>query len=93
MAPTIVVLHEGLGSVCTWRNFRQQLTEATGAGVFTYSRPAHGHSTSITLSLWRKPNVVAGWKLPLLPVLAMRLIKTTWSLTFKSIADFARSIL
>jgi pimeloyl-ACP methyl ester carboxylesterase len=49
MAPTIVMLHEGLGSVSTWRDFPQQLTEATGAGVFAYSRPAHGHSSSIKL--------------------------------------------
>ena len=49
VAPTIVMLHEGLGSVSTWRDFPQQLTEATGAGVFAYSRPAHGHSSSIIL--------------------------------------------
>ena len=30
VAPTIVMLHEGLGSVSTWRDFPEQLTEATG---------------------------------------------------------------
>ncbi len=43
-APTIVMLHEGLGSLSTWRDFPQQLAEATGVGVFAYSRAGHGGS-------------------------------------------------
>jgi pimeloyl-ACP methyl ester carboxylesterase len=43
-APTLVLLHEGLGSVGMWRDFPEKLTEATGLGVFTYSRPGYGGS-------------------------------------------------
>jgi hypothetical protein len=32
--PTIVMLHEGLGSVAHWKDFPLVLAEATGAGVF-----------------------------------------------------------
>ncbi len=41
-APTIVMLHEGLGSVSTWGEFPQKLAERTGAGVFVYSRAGYG---------------------------------------------------
>ena len=37
-APTLVLLHEGLGCVALWRDFPQRLAEATGCGVFAYSR-------------------------------------------------------
>jgi pimeloyl-ACP methyl ester carboxylesterase len=42
--PTIVMLHEGLGSVSYWKDFPRVLAEATGAGVFLYSRYGHGSS-------------------------------------------------
>src|SRR5204863_966263 len=48
-APTIVMLHEGLGSVSTWGEFPQKLAEKTGAGVFVYSRAGYGKSSTITL--------------------------------------------
>ena len=32
-APTIVLLHEGLGSAGLWRDFTERLTAATGFGV------------------------------------------------------------
>lgn len=44
-APTIVMLHEGLGSVSIWRDFPEKLAAATGAGVFAYSRAGHGQSS------------------------------------------------
>src|SRR5206468_6376754 len=37
-APTIVMLHEGLGSTRLWGDFPDQLQAATGAGVYVYSR-------------------------------------------------------
>src|SRR5882762_7243861 len=37
-APTIVMLHEGLGSAALWGDFPEKLAAATGAGVFVYSR-------------------------------------------------------
>ena len=44
-APTIVMLHEGLGSISIWRDFPERLAAATGAGVFAYSRAGHGQSS------------------------------------------------
>lgn len=44
-APTIVMLHEGLGSVTTWRDFPERLAERTGAEVIVYSRYGYGRST------------------------------------------------
>ena len=43
-APTIVFLHEGLGSVSTWRDFPSRLAAATGCGALVYSRAGHGGS-------------------------------------------------
>jgi len=48
-APTIVMLHEGLGSVTTWGDFPQKLAEETGLGVFVYARAGYGKSSTITL--------------------------------------------
>jgi len=45
-APTIVMLHEGLGCVGLWGTFPDQLAAATGAGVFVYSRANYGKSSS-----------------------------------------------
>jgi pimeloyl-ACP methyl ester carboxylesterase len=44
-APTIVMLHEGLGSVAIWGKFPEMLAAATGAGVFVYSRAGYGNSS------------------------------------------------
>ena len=43
-APTLVLLHEGLGCVALWRDFPRVLAEATGMGVFVYSRAGYGQS-------------------------------------------------
>jgi pimeloyl-ACP methyl ester carboxylesterase len=48
-APTIVLLHEGLGSVALWGDFPDKLQAATGAGVFVYSRAGYGASTPVVL--------------------------------------------
>jgi pimeloyl-ACP methyl ester carboxylesterase len=40
----VVLLHEGLGSVSTWREFPAELAARTGRTVFAYSRRGHGHS-------------------------------------------------
>jgi pimeloyl-ACP methyl ester carboxylesterase len=48
-APTLVLLHEGLGSVSHWREFPAMLTEATGLGVLVYSRWGYGRSERVTL--------------------------------------------
>jgi pimeloyl-ACP methyl ester carboxylesterase len=48
-APTIVMLHEGLGSAALWGDFPDRLQAATGAGVFVYSRAGYGASSSVKL--------------------------------------------
>ena len=48
-APTIVMLHEGLGSAGLWGDFPEKLQAATGAGVFVYSRAGYGASTPVKL--------------------------------------------
>src|SRR5882672_5464 len=50
-APTIALLHEGLGSAGLWGDFPEKLQAATGAGVFAYSRAGYGASTSVALPL------------------------------------------
>jgi pimeloyl-ACP methyl ester carboxylesterase len=44
--PVLVLLHEGLGCVALWRDFPEALVEATGCGVFAYSRFGYGGSDS-----------------------------------------------
>src|SRR5262249_43528507 len=48
-APTIVMLHEGLGCVGLWGDFPDQLQQATGAGIFVYSRAGYGKSSPVAL--------------------------------------------
>jgi len=48
-APTLVLLHEGLGSLAMWKEFPQQLAERTGYGVLVYSRPGYGNSDPVEL--------------------------------------------
>jgi pimeloyl-ACP methyl ester carboxylesterase len=48
-AATLVLLHEGLGCVALWRDFPTALAEATGCGVFAFSRFGYGGSDPVTL--------------------------------------------
>ena len=48
-APTIVMLHEGLGCVGLWGDFPDILQQATDAGVLVYSRAGYGQSSPVTL--------------------------------------------
>lgn len=43
-APTIVFLHEGLGSITQWRDFPASLCQGTGLGGLVYARRGHGSS-------------------------------------------------
>ena len=43
-APTLVLLHEGLGSVSAWRDWPAELAEKSGFGVLVYSRFGYGAS-------------------------------------------------
>ena len=42
--PTLVLLHEGLGSIAMWRDFPQRLAHATVSRVVVYSRYGYGNS-------------------------------------------------
>lgn len=42
--PTLVFLHEGLGSIRQWRDFPQQVVAATGCRALVYSRYGYGQS-------------------------------------------------
>ena len=48
-APTLVLLHEGLGCVGLWGDFPDKLSAATGAGVLVYSRAGYGKSSPVAL--------------------------------------------
>jgi pimeloyl-ACP methyl ester carboxylesterase len=48
-APTLVLLHEGLGCVAMWKDFPAKLAERTGYGVLVYSRPGYGRSDPVPL--------------------------------------------
>jgi pimeloyl-ACP methyl ester carboxylesterase len=48
-APTLVLLHEGLGCVDLWRDVPERLAASTGWGVFAYSRFGYGRSDTAVL--------------------------------------------
>lgn len=48
-APSILLLHEGLGCVALWRDFPTRLAAATGLTVTAWSRAGYGHSSPCPL--------------------------------------------
>ena len=42
--PTLVFLHEGLGSIAQWRDFPQRVAKATGCRALVYDRYGYGNS-------------------------------------------------
>ncbi|HEY3568134.1 MAG TPA: alpha/beta hydrolase [Thermoanaerobaculia bacterium] len=48
-APTLVFLHEGLGSTSLWRDFPDRLARETGWGALVYSRAGYGKSDPVPL--------------------------------------------
>ncbi len=48
-AATLILLHEGLGSVALWKDFPAALAQHTGCGVFAYSRAGYGDSDPVSL--------------------------------------------
>ena len=46
-APTIVMLHEGLGALSLWRDLPRQLSNLIDCSVFVYSRHGYGQSDFI----------------------------------------------
>ena len=47
--PTLIFLHEGLGSVSMWKEFPQKLSQQTGCGALVYSRFGYGKSENCEL--------------------------------------------
>src|SRR5262245_62038792 len=45
--PTMVFLHEGLGSVAMWRDFPSRVAHATGCNAVVYSRYGYGNSAPL----------------------------------------------
>jgi len=45
--PTLVFLHEGLGSIAMWRDFPQEVVAATGCPALVYSRRGYGQSDAL----------------------------------------------
>lgn len=48
-APTLVLLHEGLGCVELWRQFPSRLSEVTGCGALVFSRAGYGQSDPVPI--------------------------------------------
>jgi len=63
--PTLLLLHEGLGSVAMWKGFPEQLAAHTGCSVFAYSRAGYGNSDRTELP--RDPRYMHPEALQVLP--------------------------
>jgi pimeloyl-ACP methyl ester carboxylesterase len=70
-APTLVLLHEGLGSIALWRDFPAKLAQATGCPAVVYSR--HGYGRSDALGAPRGVDYMHREALETLPELRARL--------------------
>ena len=65
--PTLVFLHEGLGSVALWRDFPQRVADAMALPALTYSRAGYGRSTGLRAA--RAPRYMHDEALVTLPAL------------------------
>jgi len=70
-APTLVFLHEGLGSVATWKDFPERVATATGHPALVYSRLGYGKSSPLPAA--RRPDYMHVEALSTLPALLDRL--------------------
>ncbi len=66
-APTLVMLHEGLGSIGLWRDLPARLVDRTGCSVLAYSR--HGNGFSSVLERPRNASYMHDEALTVLPAL------------------------
>ncbi|MDP2876897.1 MAG: alpha/beta hydrolase [Holophaga sp.] len=48
LEPTLVFLHEGLGSIAQWRDFPETLARQTGLPALVYDRLGHGTSPALS---------------------------------------------
>jgi pimeloyl-ACP methyl ester carboxylesterase len=65
--PTLIFLHEGLGSVALWRDFPQCVADATARPALIYSRAGYGRSTALAAA--RTPRYMHDEALVTLPAL------------------------
>ena len=70
-APTLVFMHEGLGSVSMWRDFPESLAQATGCGMLNYSRRGYGQSEPIGEA--REPHFMHDEAMTVLPEILTKL--------------------
>jgi pimeloyl-ACP methyl ester carboxylesterase len=70
-APTLIFLHEGLGSLGLWRDVPAEIAARTGRGVLVYSRTGNGFSSPLRSP--RTPRYMHDEALALLPTLLERL--------------------
>jgi pimeloyl-ACP methyl ester carboxylesterase len=70
-APTLVFLHEGLGSAALWKDFPRKLALASGCDAMVYSR--YGYGASAPLLGPREPQFMHEEALSVLPGLLDRL--------------------
>ncbi|MEP6883226.1 MAG: benzoate-CoA ligase family protein [Gammaproteobacteria bacterium] len=70
-APTLVFLHEGLGSISLWRDFPDRLAAACACNALVYSR--HGNGFSDTLAEARRPDYMHREGIQVLPEILDRL--------------------
>ena len=70
-SPTLVFLHEGLGSISLWKDFPQRLAAACGCNALVYSR--YGNGFSETLAEARRPDYMHREGTEVLPEILARL--------------------
>lgn len=69
LAPLLVFLHEGLGSVAMWRDFPARLCEALQCRGLVYSRPGYGQSSPRPVNEHWTPDFLTHQATELLPAL------------------------
>src|ERR1700722_18113864 len=70
-SPTLVFLHEGLGSISLWKDFPGRLAAACGCNALVYSRYGNGFSDTLTEA--RQPDYMHHEALEVLPRLLAQL--------------------
>lgn len=77
--PTILMLHEGLGSISMWRDFPQQVAVTTGCRVIVWSRAGYGGSDPYPEA--RTPRYMHREALEALPAL-LAALQIEWPILF-----------
>src|SRR6188472_2804825 len=50
--PSIVFVHDGLGSIAQWREVPERVASASGRATLAYNRSGHGRSTPVPQGPW-----------------------------------------